>query len=345
MAEIKIAINNKQEAIRNWVKKNRLEAILIAIIILVGAYLRLYRIDEYMTFLGDEGRDVIVVRKLLVDFDPILVGPGTSIGDMYLGPLYYYMMAPALLLANFSPVGPAVMIALLGILTIFLVWKITREWFGPAAAGLSALLYATAPIVIIYSRSSWNPNIMPFFALLCIYATWEIWQKHEWKWLIVLGISYAFVLQSHYLGLLLAPVIGFFWLLTYLKIKGKTHVVKEFLRKSFFGFGIFAILMSPLLIFDARHGCRNFSAIRRFFFERQTTVSARPWTALPKLWSIIEKITTRLLSGTYFLVGKFISIFFVLGFLLAVVRQVSLRLTNSTSQHRTVVKLTKDKFS
>src|SRR3972149_9199904 len=111
-----------------WVKANRFEASLIALTLLVGAFLRLYRIDEYMTFLGDEGRDVIIVRRLLVDFDLILVGPGTSIGDMYLGPLYYYMMAPALLLSNFSPVGPAVMIALLGVARIFLVWYIVREW-------------------------------------------------------------------------------------------------------------------------------------------------------------------------------------------------------------------------
>ena len=36
-------------------------------------------------------------------------------------------------------------------------------------AGLvAALLYAISPTVIIYSRSSWNPNIMPFFALLSV---------------------------------------------------------------------------------------------------------------------------------------------------------------------------------
>ena len=52
-----------------------------------------------MTFLGAEGRDVIIVRTLLVKADPILIGPGTSVGGMYLGPLYYYFMAPFLLLA------------------------------------------------------------------------------------------------------------------------------------------------------------------------------------------------------------------------------------------------------
>ena len=69
----------------SFLKKNWL---LISILI-IGAFLRLYKIDGYMTFLGDEGRDVIIVRNLLVNADPILIGHGTSVGGMYLGPLYY----------------------------------------------------------------------------------------------------------------------------------------------------------------------------------------------------------------------------------------------------------------
>ena len=72
------------------------------------------------------------------------------------------MMAPFLLLFNFSPVGPSVMVALLGVATIYLVWYLANIWFGKKGAIVSAILYALSPVVIIYSRSSWNPNIMPF---------------------------------------------------------------------------------------------------------------------------------------------------------------------------------------
>src|SRR3990172_10520288 len=143
-------ITNYKSQITKWVKENRLEAFWLAVILIIGAFFRLYRIDEYMTFLGDEGRDAIIVRRLLVNFDPILIGPRTSIGDMYLGPLYYYLIAIPLLLANFSPVGPSVFVALLGVVTIFFIWYVTREWFGWLAGGLSALLYAISPVVITY---------------------------------------------------------------------------------------------------------------------------------------------------------------------------------------------------
>src|SRR3989338_7032675 len=108
------SVNEFVFRISDFVSKNKTEVIFLIGILLLGAFLRLYKIDQYMTFLGDEGRDAIIVRRLLVNFDPILIGPGTSIGNMYLGPIYYYLIAPFLLLANFSPVGPSVFIALLG---------------------------------------------------------------------------------------------------------------------------------------------------------------------------------------------------------------------------------------
>jgi len=306
--------------IKNWIRKNPREAILLAVILLVGAFLRLYRIADYMTFLGDEGRDVIIVRRLLVEGHPPLIGPGTSIGNMYLGPLYYYMMAPALLIAGFSPVGPAIQIAVLGVITIFFVWFVARKWFGKYAAFIAASLYAIAPTIIVFSRSSWNPNIMPFFALLCIYSLWEIWQKHKWGWLIVLGISYAFVLQSHYLGLLLAPVILIFWFLGVRAIwkdkKEKLYAIRYTLYASI----IFLALMSPLVIFDARHGWINFNAMKKFFTARQETVSARPWNAIPNAWPIFEKSTTRLVTGTNPMVGGWVALVLVLGGLLMLIK-------------------------
>jgi 4-amino-4-deoxy-L-arabinose transferase-like glycosyltransferase len=276
----------------NWLKNNWI----LVLILLIGAFLRLYKINEFMTFLGDEGRDAIVVRNLLIKADLILIGPGTSIGSMYLGPLYYYFMAPFLFLFNFSPVGPAVEIALLGVITIFLIYKVSKEWFGETAAIFSSTLYAISPVVIIYSRSSWNPNIMPFFALLSVYSIWKVWKEKKYNWLIVTGISYAFVLQSHYLGLLLAPVLFIYWLIS--KVPVKYTLIAG---------SVFLFLMSPLFIFDIRHDWMNTKAFYKFLTVRQETVSIKPWKALPNVYPIFVDINTSLLTGKNILVGKIIT--------------------------------------
>ncbi|MBI4157849.1 glycosyltransferase family 39 protein [Candidatus Woesebacteria bacterium] len=305
-------ITNFIDGIRRWIKGNPKEFWILLVILLTGAFLRLYRIGEYMTFLGDEGRDAIIVRRLLVYQDLILVGPGTSIGNMYLGPLYYYMMAPALFLAGYSPVGPSVQIALLGVLTIGIVWWIGREWFGKLAGIIAGALYAISPTVILYSRSSWNPNIMPFFATLSIYSIWQVWKKKSYGWLIVLGAAFPFVLQSHYLGLLLAPTLGIFWILTLRELKQKKQELRKFVKSSLAGLLLFSFLMSPLVIFDLRHNFINFSAMKKFFTERQSTVSARPWNAVPNLYPQFEKVNTRLVSGRNEKAGKMVTFLIVL---------------------------------
>lgn len=124
----------------------------------------------------------------------------------------------------------------------------------------------------------------------------------------------AIVLQSHYLALLLQPVFWLFLLLTFLRIviplnkkispqtikrtfSDKLPVLKVFFANLALGLIAFSVLMSPLLIFDARHGWRNVSAIHTFFTQRQTTVSIRPWTAIPEIPMHFENTFSRLLSG------------------------------------------------
>ena len=298
---------------RDWIKNNKLEAVLLFVILLIGFFMRFWRIGGYMTFLGDEGRDAIIVRRLLVDFDPILIGPGTSIGNMYLGPLYYYLIAPSLFLANLSPIGPSVFVALVGIATIFVVWLVVRDWFPPKegsvawGALIASFLYSIAPTVIIYSRSSWNPNVMPFFALISVWGVWKVWQDSNYKWMVAAAASFAFALQSHYLGLLLAPVLGIFWLGGWFNSRGGDTGMK-FVRYSLASVFVFGFLMSPLLLFDIRHGWMNFNAMKQFFLVRQTTVSARPWSAIPQMWPLLSEVSARLIAGRDELVGTWVAV-------------------------------------
>jgi 4-amino-4-deoxy-L-arabinose transferase-like glycosyltransferase len=222
----------------------------------------------------------------------------TSIGNMYLGPLYYYLILPSMVVSRLSPVGPAVFVALLGVVTVGLVWLIGKEWFGRLAGLTAAFLYAIAPIVIVHSRSSWNPNVMPFFSLLSIYGIWRVWQKHEFYWLPVLGMALSFALQSHYLGLLLFPTIGLFWLLTLVKIWREGTLRRKFLIHSLLFFLIITILtVAPLVWFDLRHNFINFNAFKAFFTVRQGTVNLKIYKGIPMFWKLISMVFTRLTAG------------------------------------------------
>ena len=83
----------------------------VMILTAIALFLRLDSIYETVTFLGDQGRDAIIMRNIATLRDLPALGPITSVGSVYLGPLYYYLMAPWLLLSGFNAVGPAIGIA------------------------------------------------------------------------------------------------------------------------------------------------------------------------------------------------------------------------------------------
>lgn len=301
----------------NFNKSHSKEFWLLIVTLLVGAFFRLYKIDEYMTFLGDEGRDAIIVRRLWTDFDPILIGPGTSIGNMYLGPHYYYLIAPFLLIFNFSPVGPSIMVALFGVATIYFVWHVVRAWSPVSKNGVHygalavSFLYAISPTVIKFSKSSWNPNIMPFFSLLAIYAIWKIFKGGGKLWFVTLTVSLVMVLNSHYLGLLIFPTIGIFWIFGILKQNSEDKIYYK--KNTILSVLLFAILMSPLLIFDARHNWQNYDAIKTFFTVRQETVSIKPWNAIPNVGLILQNSTTSLMGVNNNNTGKLMTLLLEIG--------------------------------
>lgn len=289
--------------IKDFIKEHKKDFLFLFVLLLIGAFLRLYKIDEYMTFLGDEGRDALLVRRFLVNGDIMLIGPGTSVGNMYLGPMYYYMIAPALLLANFSPVGPSIFVALMGVATIAFMWFVAKEWFGRAAAFIAAGLYAISPTVIVHSHSSWNPNIMPFFALLSMFFVWRVWRNHEYKWLIWLGVTTAAVLQSHYLGLILLPIMAGFLLLTFFTVAKEERIINQhasiihFIKFSFIGLFLFLLLMSPLVAFDLRHNYMNFTAFKNFLSADNGSDLTIPFESISKIPQVLELMMARLLGG------------------------------------------------
>lgn len=284
---------------------------LIVLITILALFFRIYRIADYMTFLGDEGRDAIVWLRMVRDHKLTLIGPVTSIGNMYLGPLYYYLMLPFYFIFQ-SPVGSSVGVALFSVMTVVLLWYVGKTWFDEKTGLIAALFYAISPVVLYYSRSSWNPNVMPFFALICMIGIREVWISHKYYWLIIVGISISFAIQSHYLGLLLIPTLLLFWCLTLFSIKRSKVSFKEFFLNTFFAvFAFFFLTILPLVWFDLRHNFINFQSFQKFFSDRQGTVNFKIYKAIPNLWPLWDNAVNRLLAGQNFLLGRFLAIGFI----------------------------------
>lgn len=247
-------------------KQNKLVLIFLISILLLATYLRLYRIADYQTFLGDEGRDVLVAKSIL-EGNFTLLGPRSSAGDFFMGPAYYYMITPFLWLFNYDPVGPAVMVALVSVATVWLLYFVGKRWFGVRAGLIAAALYAVSPVVINYSHSSWNPDVLPFFALLLIFFLYQaVRVKNAWKYFVLVGFLLGIDLQLHYLSVLLGVVALVYipWTAWY---KNKKIKVQEIILSYVQVLVGFLIGFSPFLAFEVRHNFANIKGIFTFIFS------------------------------------------------------------------------------
>lgn len=263
-ASPKVVIGSYLDLLRLWwkLKDQKVLFLLLIFILLFASFFRFYRLSEYMTFLGDEGRDALVVKDILTFKNFPLIGPPTSVGNIYLGPAYYYMMAAAMGIFWLNPVAAAGMNAAIGVLTVFLIYYIGKSWFGKIPGLISAFLYTVSPVTIIYSKSSWNPNPTPFFALLAIIGLYKAHSSGNYRWLILTGAATAAALQMHYLALILIPIFGVLWFKELISKKGRF-----FWQGTILGVLAFLILMSPLLIFDLKHNFLNYRAITELFTQ------------------------------------------------------------------------------
>jgi len=234
----------------------------LLLVLAVAMYLRLYKINEYMTFLGDEGRDVLVVKRMIVDGKFTLLGPTASVGGFFMGPIYYYFMAPFLWAWKLNPVGPAIMVALFGIATVYLTYIVGRKWFSKPVGLLAASLYAVSPIVISFSRSSWNPNIVPFFSLLSLYLLWLAREKNNFRLLFWVGLCAGIGIQLHYTYLFLIVAEVVLVLFSFKRLK---------MRDALLGILGVVVGFSPFLAFELRHGFLNTRAILEFIFTGKDT--------------------------------------------------------------------------
>jgi len=229
--------------ILNIVAKNWL----LVLMFFCGIFLRFYRFSDFATFLGDQGRDAIVIKRMLTFEHLPAIGAPTSVGQVYLGPFYYYFIAPWLLLFKFNPLGLTFGVALFSSLFILINYFIVKELFDKKVALIAAFLTSFSYVLIDLSRFSWNPNLLPLFSLLTIYFFIKALKTKKKLFYLLFGAFLSFSFQLHYLALaLFLPII----ILALPKLISKF----PYFLISLFSFIFFS---SPLIIFDLRHQFLN----------------------------------------------------------------------------------------
>ena len=234
-------------------------------VLLVGIFLRFYNLTGFVTFLGDQGRDAIIIKRILTLEHFPAIGAPTSIGQVYLGPFYYYFIAPWLFLFNLQPIGLAFGVSFISSLYLLINYLIVKELFEKKVALISTIFLSFSSVMIDFSRFSWNPNLLPIFTLLTVYFVIKSLKTNKWYFYVLSGAFLSFSIQLHYLALFLIPPIGILLMATFIKkIKvsnnlpaGRQGETMKQLKNYLLMLFSFVVFSSPLIIFDLRHDFLN----------------------------------------------------------------------------------------
>lgn len=277
---------------------------IMVVIVIAAGCLRFWKLPSSTLFLGDQGRDALLVSSIFLNGHLPAIGPITSVGNMYLGPLYYYFMAPFLFLSYPSPLGPVYAIAMIGTLTVFFLYYIGRKLVGEKAAVFAAFLCAFSVVLINFSRYSWNPNPVPLVSLFMMLSTVLALQKSPryWSWV---GVCFAILFQLHYITLLAGGAAGCIWLWQMwqsFKKHDKKKVVQLWTSAGIAAL-IFLLSLTPLVLFDFKHDFLNFHSVQKLLTNQDSFT-----TASSKLSSVLMTLRETHGIGMHvffeFLIGK-----------------------------------------
>src|SRR3989344_9245901 len=181
---------------------------IFVLLLVIGVFLRFYRLEGFVTFLGDQGRDAIILKRMITfEHFPAIWAP-SSVGQVFLGPFYYYFIAPWLLLSGFHPIGPAIGVAFFSSIFLVIAYVAITELFNKKVALVSVFLLAFSEVLINFSRFSWNPNLLPLASFLLFYVLVKGLKDHDVKKFVISGALFSISIQLHYVSLALTmPIV------------------------------------------------------------------------------------------------------------------------------------------
>lgn len=219
-----------------------------------------------LTFGYDQARDAYVTGQLLSG-DLKILGPPASTPGLYHGVFYYYLLAPAYLLGNGSPIIAAYWIAFLNSLVTFIVFYLAfllvKKW---GAALLAAALFAISWESTQYATWLSNPTIGIWTVPLIYLGLWA-WIAHK-KWWGPLVSALGLGLSIHaniFLAYHIPPLLLWLWL-------GRKRIFKVELLKFIL---VFLLTISTILVSEVKFGFKGLNGVASLFLAQDQIVLSR----------------------------------------------------------------------
>jgi len=239
--------------------------LLVAVFTLLAAWLRFDRLD-LMEYKADEA-EMMSLASAHTRGQFVLAGMRSGQGVRNPPVAVHIFSWPRFFTSD--PLALASLPAALGVLAVPLCFLVTRESFGWRAGLAAALLLATSPWAVLYSRKIWAQDLLPFFTLLIMACAFRLVRLRRPLYAVGFCALLSLMIQVHYSALALAPL----GLVLMAWVRGRRFVLAWAA-----GAALVVLTLIPFLVHQARHDFEDFRLATRAAGQ-QDIPPAGPWRA------------------------------------------------------------------
>lgn len=291
-----------------YLKKFKASFISISLILLLGAFLRLYNISDIAQFEYDEQYNSYLVYNFIKNHHLSLVGQEMSFGGMFLGPWHYLYLAPFYMIFSLHPVGGFVGEVFIGVATIVSYFFVGSRLFSKEVGFLAAFFRAILFTLITQDLTITPPYPSELVALWFIYFLKQFLDGSR-RAFYILAFLFGLMFTVH---LSILPLVAV-WIILFVIFKPVKLGAHLLLKSLIF----FMLPVLPIILFEIRH---NFVHIQRLLTtlvsEGRTEISF-----LEKVWKVISfNLTNFYLLFDSFLFSKWLGLVVIVAILWVLIK-------------------------
>ncbi|MCX8009233.1 MAG: glycosyltransferase family 39 protein, partial [Patescibacteria group bacterium] len=265
--------------------KFRLLAVLIIVLFI---FLRFFELEERMQFTWDQVENSWMMKNMLIDGRlPLqgMVAKGNT--GFYIGPAYYYLLAPFYKVFDLDPIAGAYFVGIVSLLTLIVLMYLTRKMFNRVTALFAGLLYTITYYIIGFDRIPWPVVFIPILSLIIFYCLWRFIEGVG-RSLLFLAFFQGFAFHIHFTAIFF-PMITFLVFLFIRWTKTKLFLLFPSFILFFMWFipSIIASIQSGgqdinsfmsyiSLYYHGLHGRRVLQVLPDIFIELKEIIAIRP---------------------------------------------------------------------